>query len=75
MIPKNQEAEFYSFYEISERGTSWLGTFTFGVVNQIFGSLRFGILSVIIFFIIGLILLPLVDVKKSMREAQAGPTP
>ena len=40
MIPHDQEAEFFSFYEISERGTSWLGTFIFGVVNQQFGSLR-----------------------------------
>jgi UMF1 family MFS transporter len=70
MIPKNQEAEFYSFYEISERGTSWLGTFAFGVVNQMFSSLRFGILSVIFFFVAGLILLPFVNVAKSMAQAK-----
>jgi UMF1 family MFS transporter len=70
MIPKDQEAEFYSFYEISERGTSWLGTFTFGVVNQAFGSLRLGILSIIFFFIVGLILLPLVNVKRAMEQAK-----
>ena len=69
MIPQDQEAEFYSFYEISERGTFWLGTFTFGIVNQLFNSLRLGILSVIFFFIAGLILLPLVNVAKAMREA------
>ncbi len=72
MIPQGQEAEFYSFYEISERGTSWLGTFTFGLVNQLFNSLRFGILSVIIFFIAGLLLLPLVNVAKAMQEAKQG---
>lgn len=72
MIPKGQEAEFYSFYEISERGTSWLGTFTFGLVNQFFQSLRFGILSVIIFFVAGLLLLPLVNVTKAMQEAKQG---
>ncbi len=71
MIPVGQEAEFYSFYEISERGTSWLGTFTFGVVNQAFGSMRLGVLSVIAFFLIGLAILPLVDVPKAMREAAA----
>ena len=70
MIPQGQEAEFYSFYEISERGTSWLGTFTFGLVNQLFSSLRFGILSVIFFFIAGLIILPLVNVPKAMKEAK-----
>jgi UMF1 family MFS transporter len=70
MIPKDQEAEFYSFYEISERGTSWMGTAIFGAVNQAFTSFRLGILSVIFFFIIGLILLPFVNVKKAMEEAK-----
>jgi UMF1 family MFS transporter len=70
MIPKNQEAEFYSFYEISERGTSWMGTFLFGLVNQLTGSLRLGIVSVIVFFVLGLILLPLVNVPKAMEQAK-----
>jgi MFS transporter, UMF1 family len=70
MIPKDQEAEFYSFYEISERGTSWMGTVLFGLVNQLTGSLRLGIVSVIVFFILGLILLPLVNVPKAMEQAQ-----
>jgi UMF1 family MFS transporter len=78
MIPKDQEAEFFSFYEISERGTSWMGTFLFGVVNQQFGSLRVGILSLIFFFVVGLALLPLVNVAKAIREGQQasrGPAP
>jgi MFS transporter, UMF1 family len=70
MIPRDQEAEFYSFYEISERGTSWMGTFLFGLVNQLTGSLRLGIVSVIVFFLLGLILLPLVNVPKAMEQAQ-----
>jgi UMF1 family MFS transporter len=69
MIPRDQEAEFYSFYETSERGTSWLGTFAFGAVNQVFSSLRFGILSVIFFFIVGLVILPFVNVGAAMKEA------
>jgi len=73
MIPKDQEAEFFSFYEISERGTSWLGTFIFGVVNQAFGSLRLGILSLIFFFIVGLALLPLVNVRKAIEEGKRAP--
>jgi len=70
MIPKDQEAEFYAFYEVSERGTSWLGTFIFGLVNQVFGSLRMGVLSVILFFLLGLVILPFVNVPKSMKEAK-----
>lgn len=70
MIPTDQEAEFYSFYEISERGTSWMGTFIFGLVNQLFGSLRIGIVSIIIFFLVGLILLPFVSVPKAMEQSK-----
>jgi len=75
MIPKDQEAEFYSFYEISERGTSWMGTFLFGLVNQITGSLRLGIVSVIVFFLLGLVLLPLVNVPKAMAQGKQGGVP
>lgn len=70
MIPKEQESEYFSFYEISDRGTSWLGTFIFGFTNQVSGSLRTGILSLIFFFVAGLILLPLVNVPRAMAQAR-----
>ncbi|HLF89186.1 MAG TPA: MFS transporter [Anaerolineales bacterium] len=70
MIPKEQEAEFFSFYEVSERGTSWLGTFVFARVNDLTGSLRLGILSLIFFFFVGLILLPLVKVDKAIEQGK-----
>jgi UMF1 family MFS transporter len=70
MIPKGKEAEFYSFYEVSERGTSWTGPLIFGLANQIFGSLRFGILALIFYFIAGLIVLPFVNVKKAMEDVK-----
>ncbi len=71
MIPSGKEAEFYSFYEVSERGTSWIGPFLFGVMNQYFGSLRPAIFSLIFFFFAGLLILPFVDVKKAIADAQA----
>ncbi len=70
MIPAGKEAEFYSFYEVSERGTSWTGPLIFGLVNQIFGSLRYGILALIFYFIAGLIVLPFVNVKKAMEDVK-----
>jgi UMF1 family MFS transporter len=73
MIPKGREAEFYSFYEVSERGTSWTGPLVFGLANQIFGSLRYGILSLIFYFIAGLIVLPLVNVKKAIDDVKNYP--
>lgn len=70
MIPAGKEAEFYSFYEVSERGTSWTGPMIFGLVNQWFGSLRYGILALIFYFIAGLVVLPFVNVKKAMADAK-----
>jgi UMF1 family MFS transporter len=71
MIPPGREAEFYSFYEVSDRGTSWIGPLLFGLVNQVFGSLRPAILSLIFFFVVGLVALPFVNEQKAMQEAQA----
>jgi len=71
MIPEGREAEFYSFYEVSERGTSWIGPLLFGVMNQAFGSLRPAILSLIFFFVMGLIILPFVNVRKAMEDVKA----
>ncbi len=71
MIPDGQEAEYYSFYEISERGTSWIGPLIFGVMNQAFGSLRPALLSLIFFFLMGLIILPFVNVEKAIADVKA----
>ncbi len=70
MIPRGKEAEYYSFYEVSERGTSWTGPLIFGLANQIFGSLRYGILALIFYFIAGLIVLPLVNVNKAKEDVK-----
>lgn len=70
MIPSGKEAEFYSFYEISDRGTSWIGPALFAIINQWFGSLRPAILSLIVLFILGLIILPFVNVKKANEDVK-----
>ncbi len=69
MIPPGKEAEFFSIYEVSERGTSWLGPLAFGLVNQITGSLRPAIVSIILFFVVGLVLLRRVDVRRAIAES------
>lgn len=70
MIPTGKEAEFYSFYEVSERGTSWIGPLLFGLMNQLFGNLRLAILSLIFFFVVGLMILPFVNVKKAIADVK-----
>jgi UMF1 family MFS transporter len=73
MIPADHEAEYFGFYEISERGTSWLGPLAFAAAVQISGSQRVAIVSLIIFFVVGLVLLARVDVKRAIVEAGNSP--
>ena len=76
MVPPGKEAEFFSIYEISERGTSWSGPLIFGVVNQWRGSLRPAILSLIFFFVVGVILLAFnVNVPRAIAESGRAQAP
>ncbi|MCP4223346.1 MAG: MFS transporter [Actinomycetia bacterium] len=74
MIPANREAEYFGFYEIAARGTSWLGPAVFGIVNQVVGSQRMAILSLIIFFGLGIAILATVKVRDAMLDAGQDPT-
>jgi len=69
MIPKGSEASFFGLYEISERGTSWLGPLVFGIVVSATNSYRQAILSLIVFFVVGLIILALTDTDKAIHDA------
>jgi MFS transporter, UMF1 family len=69
MIPAGREAEYFGIYEVSERGTSWIGPLVFAVAVQLTGTQRIAIISLIIFFLAGLALLSRVNVRRAMQEA------
>ena len=69
VIPRSREAQYFSFYEISERGTSWLGTFAFGVAFGLTGSYRQSVLLIIAFFIVGGLLLLRVNIRQAITES------
>jgi UMF1 family MFS transporter len=75
MIPKGREGEYFSLYEISDKGTSWLAPLIFGLALQFTGSYRTAILSLLLFFIAGMIILLRVDVGRASREAGNNPPP
>ena len=71
MIPAGREASFFGVYEISERGTSWLGPLLFGIIVGATGSYRQAILSLIVLFVAGLLGLLLTDTDRAIRDANA----
>jgi UMF1 family MFS transporter len=69
-VPVQNAAEFFSFFAISGKFASVLGPLTFGLAIIITGSLRSGILVLLVFFIAGMGLLMTVDESKGRREAE-----
>jgi MFS transporter, UMF1 family len=69
MIPPGREAEYFSMYEISERGTSWMGPLVFGIALQATGSYRVALVLLIIFFVVGGALLTRVNIRQAAIEA------
>ncbi|MGW2744623.1 MFS transporter [Streptomyces sp. NPDC001450] len=69
LVPPGKEAEYFSAYEMSDRGMSWLGPLLFGVTYQLTGSYRSAIISLVAFFVIGFVLLARVPVRRAIGEA------
>ncbi|WP_306213903.1 MFS transporter [Actinoplanes sp. RD1] len=73
LIPAGREGEYYGFYEIGDKGTSWLGPLAFGLVYQLTNSYRIGLVSLVVFFVAGGILLAAVPLRRAVLAA--GNTP
>lgn len=71
LIPSHQNAEFFGFYSLSGKLASIFGPFVFGLVGQLAGSSRLGVLSLAFFFIVGIIILTMVNVEKGRIQALA----
>jgi UMF1 family MFS transporter len=69
MIPAGRESSFFGLYEISEKGTSWMGQLLFTIIVGITGSFRQAILALIVFFVVGILVLFVTDTNKAIQEA------
>ena len=71
MCPKAKTGEFFGFYDVSSKFAGIAGPFLFAVVGQLTGSSRLSIVSLIVFFIGGALLLTRVDEKEGVRIARS----
>jgi UMF1 family MFS transporter len=67
LIPPGKSAEFFGFYAITGKFASIIGPFSFSLIADLTGSNRLGILSLTVFFIVGIALLATVDVERGRR--------
>ena len=72
LVPPVRSAEFFGFLTISSKSSSIAGPFVFALVAGNTDSSRIGILSLIAFFVIGIVLLRYVNLNKGKQEAAAG---
>jgi MFS transporter, UMF1 family len=55
MLPETTDhTSFFSFYDVVEKMATVVGTFSFGIIEQLTGSMRYSVLSIGLFFVIGL---------------------
>ncbi|MCW2596738.1 MAG: hypothetical protein JWR06_2179 [Jatrophihabitans sp.] len=69
VIPAGSEAQYFAFYEISDAGTSFLGPLVFGVAYQNTGNYRSALVSLVVFFVVGFVLLLLVPMRRAIAAA------
>jgi MFS transporter, UMF1 family len=69
MIPKTKSSEYFGFFSVFEKFAGVLGPALFAASVTLFGSSRVAVLSVILFFVLGGLVLTRVDVAAG--EAQA----
>jgi MFS transporter, UMF1 family len=70
MVPRHRTAEFFGFYSTSGKLAGVAGPLIFGMIGQLTGTSRLGILSLVVFFMLGGWLLTKVNVEAGRQEAR-----
>ena len=70
LIPKEKAAEFFGFYNMLGKFAAVIGPFMMGYITVVTGNIRYGILSILLLFIIGGFLLIRVDIEEGEKMAK-----
>ena len=71
LIPKARPAEFFGFFTVSAKFASIFGPLIFGLVTDLSDNPRNAIVSLVLFFAVGMILLSRVDMERGRQQATA----
>jgi len=70
-VPERHQAEFFGFFQLSGKATSFMGPLLLGAASLAFDSQRAGVATVLAFFLVGGVLLALVDERRGIASARA----
>jgi UMF1 family MFS transporter len=69
LLPKSKSAEFYGFFSVAEKFNTVIGPAVMAFVTNLTGSGRWGIVSLVVFFLVGIAMLQRVDIERGMQRA------
>ena len=70
LMPKSKSAEFYGFFSVSEKFNTVIGPAIMALVTSLTGTGRLGILSLVVFFGVGILMLQKLDIERGIARAQ-----
>ena len=65
-------ASFFSFYDITEKLAIVIGSFSYGLIDQVTGSMRNSMVFMSLFFISGYVILQIANLKKNLNPVSTG---
>jgi UMF1 family MFS transporter len=71
MIPKHKSSEYFGFFSVFEKFAGIAGPAVFAISVTLFGNSRAAVLSIVLFFILGAIVLTRVNVAEGEAQARA----
>jgi len=69
LTPEDKHAEFFGFYAVSGKAAAIIGPLLYGVLVLILHSQRWAILSIVLFFVAGFLVLQTVNEKNGVQVA------
>jgi len=69
MLPETRDhTSFFSFFDVMEKTATVAGTFSFGIIEAITGSMRYSVLAIVSFFLISLVFMLLLNRKQGILK-------
>ena len=69
LIPRDRPAEFFGFFSISAKFASIFGPLIFGLITDLSENPRSAIVSLVLFFVVGMVLLSRVNMERGRLKA------
>jgi UMF1 family MFS transporter len=70
LIPRGREASFFSLYQLTDKGSAWIGPLLLVAVQQATGSYRDAMSVIAVFFVIALAIMITFDDERARVDAR-----